>query len=115
MTPYKGDVSRSQSQYNYQHSRARIVIEQSFGLLKTRFRTIFMRSLELKISSCCEVIAACVVLHNICVSMGDILDEQIMNDATNDVGDVENNHEAETENVEALRFRDELCREIENY
>ncbi|KAF3833325.1 hypothetical protein F7725_026990 [Dissostichus mawsoni] len=61
------------------HSRARSIIERAFGMMKTRFRSIFLKALEaphLRSSTCA-------VMHNICIGAGDIMapDADIVEDA----------------------------------
>ncbi|CAM4570087.1 unnamed protein product [Leuciscus chuanchicus] len=47
MTPYREPVaSPVEARYNRHHSRARCVIERAFGMLKTRWRSIFFKALE---------------------------------------------------------------------
>ncbi|KAJ8358141.1 hypothetical protein AAFF_G00030130 [Aldrovandia affinis] len=66
ITPYKEAVRLVVARrFNYHHAKARSIIERSFGIIKTRWRSIFFKS---------EVIACCTILHNICVSKGDIME-----------------------------------------
>ncbi|MED6295602.1 hypothetical protein CHARACLAT_033495 [Characodon lateralis] len=46
----------------------RSIIERVFGMMKTRFRAIFLQALEVL-----EVITACAILHNICLGAGDVM------------------------------------------
>lgn len=85
--PFKASTRRplthQQRQFNAALSRARIVIEQAFGIMKTRWRTIFLKALELSIEYCALVIIACCVLHNICIDNNDlinIIDPEFYND-----------------------------------
>ncbi|KAL7388815.1 hypothetical protein ABVT39_021240 [Epinephelus coioides] len=73
MTPYREPLqSRVQERYNGCHSRARSVIERSFGMMKTRWRSIFFKALEVDRTFVPSVITCCAVLHNICLGAGDI-------------------------------------------
>ncbi|MEQ2170293.1 hypothetical protein GOODEAATRI_034009, partial [Goodea atripinnis] len=45
--------------------KTRSIIEHVFGMIKTRFRAIFLQALE--------VITACAILHNICLGAGDVM------------------------------------------
>ncbi|XP_053180445.1 putative nuclease HARBI1 [Scomber japonicus] len=66
ITPYKRPLQGVGPQrFNAHHSRARSIIERAFGMMKTKFRAIFFKALE--------VITACAVLHNICLGVGDIM------------------------------------------
>lgn len=52
MTPYREPLqSRVQERYNGCHSRARSVIERSFGMMKTRWRSIFFKARLCHLSS----------------------------------------------------------------
>lgn len=76
VTPYKdlGNLSAKQIKFNYMHSATRIVVENAFGLLKSRFRILrFFESPNIKFITNC-VVAAC-VLHNICID-GDETDNE---------------------------------------
>lgn len=47
ITPYKRQVQGVGAQrFNSHHSRARSIIERAFGMMKTRFRSIFLQALE---------------------------------------------------------------------
>ena len=47
ITPYKRPVRGVGAQrFNWHHSRARSIIERAFGMMKTRFRAIFLQALE---------------------------------------------------------------------
>ena len=58
--------------FNYRLSHARMVSEGSFGKLKSRFRVLH-RKCESSKESVKAMGLAAVVLHNICLEMGDIL------------------------------------------
>ena len=53
-----------------------MVVERAFGILKTRWRAIFLKALEVDILFIPEVIVCCTILHNICLSQGDVLDPE---------------------------------------
>ncbi|KAI4463677.1 hypothetical protein MML48_4g00008954 [Holotrichia oblita] len=72
ITPYKdnGHLSRKQKKFNYLHSAARVCTEQTFGLLKGRFR--ILRHVNIYCTDVIpKVIIACCILHNICMTMND--------------------------------------------
>ncbi|KAJ3584066.1 hypothetical protein NHX12_014562, partial [Muraenolepis orangiensis] len=49
ITPYKRPIRGVAAQrFNGHHSRARFIIERAFGMMKTRFRAIFLQALEVK-------------------------------------------------------------------
>lgn len=68
--PYADPQSRAQRAYNHAHSvtrvkidPTRVKIENTFGILKARFTCL--KGLRVKPERACQMIAACVVLHNI--------------------------------------------------
>ena len=67
MKPYidRGNLTPEERSFNIKHSTTRVVVENAFGRLKGRFRSIGKR-LDLKVENACNVIAACCVLHNYC-------------------------------------------------
>eukprot|EP00064_Thunnus_orientalis_P002280 superscaffoldBa00000160_g2287 len=73
---------RVQSRFNHHHAKACSIIEQVFGMLKTQWRLLFFRALEVDHTLVPSVITACAVLHNICHLAGDILEP------VKDVGDI---------------------------
>ncbi|XP_035476678.2 protein ANTAGONIST OF LIKE HETEROCHROMATIN PROTEIN 1-like [Scophthalmus maximus] len=81
MTPYPQPVaSHVTARYNRHHVKARCIIERTFGILKTRWRNIFLRALEIRPLFAPKVIGACCILQNICVTAGDILEEVLEED-----------------------------------
>lgn len=76
LTPYRrvGMLNREQNNYNKVQNCTRVVIERAFGLLKGILKRLqHVNVLYLK--HVCDIIMACCVLHNICISEGDILPE----------------------------------------
>ena len=64
LKPFPGkDLSESERIYNYRHSRARRVIENTFGILVTRFR-IFSRPIKANVENAENYVLACLALHN---------------------------------------------------
>ncbi|KAK0142797.1 Protein ALP1-like [Merluccius polli] len=76
MTPYRLPQNQLQVRFNSHLSRGRCVVERAFGILKTRWRSIFFKALEVDVLYVPEVIACCAVLHNICLSNGDLLEPE---------------------------------------
>ena len=68
-------MPRKNRQFNYNLSRARIVVEHAFSRLKGRWRCLMMR-LDYQLDHVTNVIAAGVVLYNICELMGDECQEE---------------------------------------
>ena len=87
--PDNGSLSREQRTFNYQLSKARVVVEHAYGRLKGRWRCLLKRN-NVLISDLPELVAACCVLHNICETHCESFDENWMQDV-NDV-DLANSH-----------------------
>ena len=77
MKPYieNDTTTAAQKLFNYRQSRARMVVENAFGRLKGRWRCLLKR-LDTKLENVTMVIAACVVLHNVCEKYGDSFCEE---------------------------------------
>ena len=64
LKPYRRDIlTRERRIFNYRLSRARRVVENTFGILASRFR-IFHTSINLKMNNVDIVVLACCALHN---------------------------------------------------
>lgn len=77
LTPFKdyGNLTNSEKLFNKNHSKTRVVIENTFGLLKGRFRQLLKLDFSLaEIDS--YFILACCVLHNLCTDDDDLVPEQ---------------------------------------
>lgn len=73
MKPYTIAVlSPQQRNFNYRLSRARMVTESAYGMLKGRWRVLF-RKYECAPEDLKLVVLACMVLHNICMDRGETL------------------------------------------
>ncbi|XP_018313650.1 putative nuclease HARBI1 [Mycetomoellerius zeteki] len=72
MTPFRdnGHLSPRQSKYNTKLSSKRIVIEQTYGLLKGRFRRLQFLNMFL-MNEMQTVVITCCILHNICIVHND--------------------------------------------
>uniref|UniRef100_A0A1X7UN39 DDE Tnp4 domain-containing protein n=1 Tax=Amphimedon queenslandica TaxID=400682 RepID=A0A1X7UN39_AMPQE len=70
--PHNCFLTLEQQQYNYNLSKACIVIENAFGRLKFRWRCL-MKRLDLKPENSVSIISASCILHNVCEVHGDDL------------------------------------------
>ena len=75
--PDNGHLSQHQKHFNYRLSRARVVVEHSYGRLKGRWHCLLKR-LDVGTCDVPELIAACCVLHNVCEIHGDAFNDQWM-------------------------------------
>ena len=74
--PYSdcGRLTAKQKRFNYHISRARCVVENAFGRLKGRWRSLMKRN-DTDVKFLPTLATACCVLHNICEIHGDEFDE----------------------------------------
>ena len=72
MKPYveNAQTSPEAKYFNYRQSRARMVVENSFGRLKGRWRCLLKR-MDCQLQNVNKIVGSCVVLHNICELVGD--------------------------------------------
>jgi hypothetical protein len=68
--PENEHTTREQKIYNYRQSRARMVVENAFGRLKGRWRCLLKR-IDCDLSNVSDIVASCIILHNICETYGD--------------------------------------------
>lgn len=69
-----GNLTPRQINFNNRLARIRVIIEQTFALLKGRFRRLkFMEASRLDVI-CLNVVVAC-IFHNICLLNGDFLED----------------------------------------
>ncbi|KAE8740461.1 hypothetical protein FOCC_FOCC014028 [Frankliniella occidentalis] len=76
ITPYRNiNLTEEKKNFNYHLSKARSVVERSFGLLRARWRILFRHTTDstVKLRKAVKVIAACCVVHNICIDEDDII------------------------------------------
>ena len=80
MKPYTAmcRLTREQRHYNYQHSRARMVIENTFGRCKATWRTLHQR-IDVATEDVTTVILACFTLNNICEVHKETFDAEWLN------------------------------------
>lgn len=73
LCPFKnfGDLTEGQRYFNTQLSRARVIVERAFGLLKARFRRIKHFTEYRQMDFAGKLIHFCCILHNICINVGD--------------------------------------------
>ncbi len=69
MTPYPETEPGPQQHFNVAQCRARARVEMTIGLLKARIQCL--RHLRVTPERACDIIAACVVLHNIAIIRGE--------------------------------------------
>ena len=78
----KGNLNRSQIQFNYQPSRAWMVAECAFGQMKSRFRCLMKKS-DTYVEYLTPKVATCCMLHNLC-KIRDMLQQDEIVESFND-------------------------------
>jgi len=73
LTPYSGKLTPVQAHFNSHFCRARVRIENAFGLLKSRFRQLTRFDMW-SVMLMSKFIISCCVLHNLCIEENDIFD-----------------------------------------
>ena len=88
MTPFPtgGALTAAQQRFNCHLSKARVIIERTFGKLKSRWRCL-LKQLEESMERVPQTIITCCILHNICILMDDQLDEDDDDDDDDDSDD----------------------------
>ncbi|RXN03377.1 nuclease HARBI1 [Labeo rohita] len=100
ITPYREPVQNPvQARFNAKHAHARNIVERAFGMLKTRWRSIFFKALEVSPAFVPEVVACCAVLHNLCLQNGDIVDAEVVEDPADDPPEPQNTEASAGEDV----------------
>ncbi|XP_062597698.1 putative nuclease HARBI1 [Saccostrea cucullata] len=74
MTPYLNPATDAQQRFNASLCRTRVLVEQSFGILKRRFACL-QATLRTNPDQAATYVVACVVLHNIGIESGDVMDK----------------------------------------
>ena len=72
--PDNGNLTRLEKRFNYRLSKARVVVEHTYGRLKGRWRCLLKR-LDVATDSVPGLVGACCVLHNMCEMLGDGFDQ----------------------------------------
>lgn len=89
LTPYKdfGNMSEEERNYNKKISATRVLIENTFGILKGRFRQLLHIDMH-SVAKATKFIICCCILHNLCIIHNDELEEEeIINDNEEQITD----------------------------
>ncbi|XP_037503401.1 putative nuclease HARBI1 [Rhipicephalus sanguineus] len=87
MVPVQGRPHRdsAEGKYNSGHASMRSIVERCIGLLKSRFRCLQRyRTLHYSPERSSIIVAACAVLHNLCIEEGDIGVDDFSDDSGNE-------------------------------
>ncbi|XP_064476188.1 putative nuclease HARBI1 [Ornithodoros turicata] len=116
LVPYSESETAHESykeNFNIRHKEARAIIEQCNGLLKSRFRCLHRhRVLHYAPSVVGQIVNACAILHNICLSEGLRLEDEIEGDSG--MFDTLTNHNEREENSRSAgaRVLDHVARQL---
>ena len=68
MKPYsdRGNLSHDEVRFSFALSKIRVVVENAFGRLKSRFQCIAKR-IDMSIEHTVNVVATCCILHHFCI------------------------------------------------
>ena len=87
MTPYL-QPNAQQENFNFALCRTRVVIEQTFGILKSRFQCL--KGMRMRPERCAEVVLTCAILHNIATIRNEyqpvVIEDQIINQGEGNAG-----------------------------
>lgn len=69
MTPFPSPSPPPEERYNRSHMRTRVVVEQCFGILKSRYRCLHKSggNLQYTPTKCAKITMSCLLLHNYCI------------------------------------------------
>ena len=82
LTPYPDPEPGPQQRFNVAHCRTRARVEMTIGILKSRFQCL--QKLRVTPERACDIIVACVVLHNIAIIRGEQHPAVQINDPADD-------------------------------
>lgn len=118
ITPYKdtGNLTAAQKRFNKTLSQCRVVIEDTFGILKQRFRMLYHMKLR-DIGRVVKIIYACCVLHNLSRSddlnyMDGPRDDTYCDPSLRNVRIVVPGSTENESTTTGREIRDELCRQV---
>ena len=108
--PFKenGALSGLQKKFNFIHSSTRMVVENTFGLLKARFRRLLHFTEHTDLTICAQIISSCCVMHNICMMQDDGFEEELQ--TTEDLNEI---NELDLPSETTLNRRNDLIAELQ--
>lgn len=82
MTPYSVPQNAVQKHFNAVHAKACCIAEQTFALMKGRWKSVFTKPLQVSLQKAPQVIAACAAMHNVCTRLGDFSLEAVVEECS---------------------------------
>lgn len=82
LTPLSNPATPEEQRYNQSHTRSRVVVEQTFGILKARFKCLHKSggALQYEPAKCAKIAVASMLLRNYCINRRIPLAEPVDND-----------------------------------
>lgn len=83
--PFKGGkiaLFGKEANSNFIQSSTRMCVERAFGILKGRWRLI-MKRLEIPLKNMPDIVATCIILHNLCIVNNESIEEGMIVKAEN--------------------------------
>ena len=83
--PFKGrktTLSGKEANWNFIQSSSMMCVERAFGILKGRWKVI-MKRCEVPLRSMPDMVATCIVLHNLCIVNKEGIEEDWIMEAEN--------------------------------
>ncbi|XP_030854170.1 protein ALP1-like [Strongylocentrotus purpuratus] len=108
-----GRLTPRQQNFNYRLSRARMVVERAFGLLKMRWRSLYKIN-ESKVENVIHMVTAACVLHNICEIARDTLDLDLYEENIRQQQNHHHHPERAADNNRAETYRTALTEHLQN-
>lgn len=73
VVPFKdnGHLTEREKKFNFIHSSTRMIVENGFGALKTRFRRLMHFTEQIHVDLISNIVVSACVLHNICIIQKD--------------------------------------------
>ena len=82
---HKDGLLREEYHWNFIQSSTRMCVERAFGMLKRRWR-ILLKRIDVYLKNVPDLVATCLVLHNMCIVFGDeFWKQEWLREATDDV------------------------------
>ena len=72
--PQSRNLSREHCKFNKILNKTRVIVERAYGKLKSRWRCL-LKALEENTGKVPFTVITCCILHNICILLGDDLDD----------------------------------------